>query len=447
MKQEILERFDMLMANLKPIEPTVSFDAEFNKKFIIAQAEKISESRFDRVARVVIENIRFAVLPRVPAMTKALASAAALILIIGLFTYAIQPQSPVLVSREGIVLARGTMDREPKAIEKAYKFKTGDVITTKDASQIDIELPGKYAIRAKQNTSFKVAKLPTRYKKDTVIFELVEGQMLIDIQKGFKGSRFVVDTKTAHTEALGTKFTVGVSSKPKERTSVKVLEGKVEVKSRYKPKEFVIAKHTVVVGAGQKTEVAIGEMPRMPQKFIEEDWRQLEELYQIGRKPQVILLVTNRPDRAKQLLRPCPIYISDEEPRVIPAILEEAVLKIEEALKAKDKTKHLESIKLLEKIVNEHPNPKYDVQFLLYIGAYYNYLGYHQEAITTFKRVIEEYPDSPLASMALCAIGIIYEEKIKDQVEAYRVFKQVLERYPHSLEAIWVKEKLGNKKV
>jgi len=447
MKQEVLERFDMLMANLKPIEPSLSFDTEFNKKFVLAQAERITESRFDRTARVVIENIRFTVLPKAPQMARAMATAAALILVIGLFTYAIQPQSPMLVSREGIVLARGTMDREPKAVEKAYKFKAGDVITTKDGSQIDIELTGKYAIRAKGNTSFKIAKLPARYKKDTVIFELMQGQMLIDIKKGFKGSRFVVDTKTAQAEALGTKFTVGVSSKHKDRTSVKVLEGKVEVKSRYKPKEFVIAKHIVVVGAGQKTEVAMGEIPLMPQKLVEEDWRQLEELYQIGRKPQVILLVRNRPDRVKQLLRPCPIYISDEEPRVIPAILEKAVLKIEEALKARDKAKHVESIKLLEKIVNEHPNPKYDVQLLLYIGTYYNYLGYHQETIVTFERVIEEYPNSPLASMALCGIGIIYEEKLKDQEKADRAFKQVLEHYPHSLEAIWIKEKLGNKKV
>jgi len=379
-------------------------------------------------------------------MARALASAAAVVLVIGLFTYAIQPESPTLVSGEGIVLARGIMDKEPKAVEKAYKFKAGDVITTENGSQIDIELAGKYAIRAKQNTSFKIAKLPARYKKDTVIFELTKGQMLIDIQKGFKGSRFVVDTKTAQAEALGTKFAVGVSSKHKDRTSVKVLEGKVEVKSRYKPKEFVIAKHTVVVGAGQKTEVAMGELPLRPQKLVEEDWRQLEELYQIGRKPQVILLVTNRPNRAKQLLRPCPIYISDEKPRVIPIVLEEAVLKIKDALESKDKAKHLESIKLLEKIVNEHPNPKYDVQFLLYIGTYYEFLNYHKEAIRAFERVVEKYPDSPLASMAVCAIGIIYEDKLEDQEAADRAFKQVLERYPHSLEAIWVKEKVRNQK-
>jgi len=447
MKREALERFDVVMANLKPIEPSLSFDAEFNKKFIMAQAEKFSESRFDRTARIVIENIRFTVLPKAPQMARAMATAAALILVIGLFTYAIQPESPVLLSREGIVLARSVMDKEPKALSKAYKFKAGDVITTKDGSQIDIELAGKYAIRAKQNTSFKIAKLPARYKKDTVIFELVEGQMLIDIQKGFKGSRFVVDTKTAQAEALGTKFAVGVSKKQKDRTSVKVLEGTVEVKSRYKPKEFVIAKHTVVVGAGQKTEVAMGELPLAPQKLVEEDWRQLEEIYQIGRKPQVMLLVRNRPDRVEQLLRPCPIYISDEKPRVIPNILEKAVFKIEEALKTKDRQKHLESIKLLEKIVNEHPNAKYDVQFLLYIGAYYNYLGYHQEAIGAFERVIEEYPNSPLASMAQCAIGIIYEEKLEDEEQANRAFKGVLERYPHSLEAIWIEERVRRLKV
>ena len=105
-----------------------------------------------------------------------------------------------------------------------------------------------------------------------------------------------------------------------------------------------------------------------------------------------------------------------------------------------DKKEHLESIKLLEKIVDEYPNAKYDVQFLLYIGAYYEYISEHEEAIKAFEKVLDKYPDSPLASMAQCAIGIIYKDKLHDPEKARAAFKAVLDRYPNSLEAIWVEE-------
>ena len=102
---------------------------------------------------------------------------------------------------------------------------------------------------------------------------------------------------------------------------------------------------------------------------------------------------------------------------------------------------------MLEEVVEKHPNPKYDVQFLLYIGAYYEYLSYHEEAIATFEKVLKKYPDSPLASIAQCAIGVIYEEGLKDAERANAAYEQTLQKYPNSLEAIWVEERLGLKKV
>ena len=105
------------------------------------------------------------------------------------------------------------------------------------------------------------------------------------------------------------------------------------------------------------------------------------------------------------------------------------------------------TILFLEKIVEEHPNPKYDVQFLLYVGAYYEYLAYHNEAIRTFEKILKEYPDSTLASLAQCAIGVIYEEKLGNADKANQIYKSVLTRFPNSLEAIWVEEKLGMKKL
>ena len=424
MKDEILNRFDAVMGSLKPIEVSPAFDFEFRRRFEKAVAEKYKETAFERVARRTAENLRYAFFPKVPAV--AMATATLIVLMAaGLFMYSIQPARPLLAYKDGMVAAR-----------------LGEIIATETGSELDIVLSGKYAIRLKEKTKIKIARFTPRYGKGKAVFELIDGKTLISIEQGFKGSSFVVDTDAAKATALGTKFAIDVSKKSK--TEISVLEGKVRVKSTYRPKKILLAKQTVIVGAGQKTEISVGHTPLMPQMLVEKEWRELEELYQIGKKPQVMLLIKNTPDRVKQLLRPCPIYISDEKPREIPDILEKAVLKMKDALESKDKSKHLESVKLLERIVEEYPNPKYNVQFLLYIGAYYEYLGYYNQAINTFEKVLKRYPNLPLASLAQCAIGVVYEENLYDREKADTAYELVLSRYPDSLEAVWVRNKKGS---
>jgi tetratricopeptide (TPR) repeat protein len=227
---------------------------------------------------------------------------------------------------------------------------------------------------------------------------------------------------------------------------VDVLEGRVAVKSSFRPAGMLLARQTVMVGPGQKTEVTEGDIPTPPRRLLEADWRKLEELYQIGRKPQVILLLKNTPDRVRQLLAPCPIYISDNEPRELPRELEEAVKSIGEAINTGETARHIQAIKLLEKMAKDHPHAKYNAQLSLYLGSYYEFLGRHEEAIRTFKDVVARYPESQFAGMAQCAIGIIYEDKLSDPVRAGEVFRAVLKYYPDSLEALWVEEKLSEKK-
>ena len=99
------------------------------------------------------------------------------------------------------------------------------------------------------------------------------------------------------------------------------------------------------------------------------------------------------------------------------------------------KEKHMESIKEFEAIVNNYPNPKYDVQFLLFIASYYKDLGEYQNAIAIFERIVRNYPHSSLTSIAQCAIGIIYEEKLKDNDRAKAAYLKVLSNYPQSPEA------------
>lgn len=444
MKREISERFDAVMAHLKKVEPSASFDFDFRKRLEEAVARKYEETVFEKLARRTVESLRYALFPKVPVFAR-VAATFVILIAIGLYAYSVQPARPLLASIKGVVLVERAKDVSPREARLSERFRAGDIVAVEKNSQLDIALRGKYAIRLKEGARIMVKRLTPRYGKGTVSFELIEGMMLASIDEGFQGSEFIVGTKTATAKALGTKFAVNVSEK--EKTKISVLEGKVEVESSYKPEKIILARRTVVVGAGQKTEVSANHVPLTPERLMEREWLELEELYQIGKKPQVILLIKNTPDRVKELLRPCPIYISDEKPREIPELLEKAVLKVKEAIETKDKAKHLESIKMLEEIVEKHPNPKYDVQFLLYIGAYYEYINYHEEAIKTFEKVLAEYPGSPLASLAQCAIGVIYADKLHDIDRANEAYRLVLSRYPNTLEAIFAGKMLKMKKV
>lgn len=442
------DRFDIVMAGLRAIEPSSSFDAEFKSRLGEAVAKRRAGMPLEMILkrlRLATEGLREILVPQAPALARAVA-----IFIVavsaGLLIYSIQPLYPTVSAKEGIVMVQAAGMAAPKEIVLSCRLKPGDVVITRGDGQVDLGISNKYALRLKGNSTMKIARITPRYWQGSADFRLDEGMAMVSVDAGFKGSRFTITTKTAAATALGTKFSVETLTENKEETLVSVVQGKVKVRSQYRPGNILLAKQTVIVGAGQKTEVPFGSVPVPPSRLMAKEWEALEELYQIGKKPQVMLLVKNSPDRARQLLAPCAIVISDEKPREMPKLLEDALLKIADAIKTGDKAKHMESIKMLERMVNEHPGPKYNVQLLLYIGAYYEYLSYHEDAIKSFEKIILRYPDSPLASMAECAIGIIYEEKLNDRNKANQAYQNILKKYPDSLEAIWVEEKLGIKK-
>ncbi|MFH0764588.1 MAG: FecR domain-containing protein [Candidatus Omnitrophota bacterium] len=444
-----IDRLDMILAHMKKVEPTPAFETEFKRRLGQSAARRYEEKPLDKILRRIGEgayNLRNALMPEPLVLTR-IAATFVVVISVGLYVYSSQPALPGVIASEGVVMVQGAKDAAFKKVCPAYKFRVGDIVTVRKGAEVDIGLSNKYAMRLKGGTHLRIAKLTPRYGNGKVFLELAVGKVLVDVNKeGFKGSKFEVRTPTALAGVRGTKFSIDVSRKDKPKSEIDVLEGRVEVKSRYRPEKILLAKQIVTVDAGQKTDVYADKIPTPPQRLMEEEWAQLEELYQIGKKPQVILLIKNTPDRVMQLLKPCPIYITDEKPRQIPELLEKAVLKIAEAVRTKDAAKHLEGIKTLQRIVREHPNPKYDVQLLLYIGAYYEYLDMHEDAINSFREVLRKYPDSPLASMAQCAIGVIYEEKIGDLRLANEAYNLVLRKYPNSLEAILAEERLGIKK-
>jgi TolA-binding protein len=130
------------------------------------------------------------------------------------------------------------------------------------------------------------------------------------------------------------------------------------------------------------------------------------------------------------------------EPRTISKRLEKAIGNIQEAIAEGNVDKHLEAIKELELIVEEDPGRGYNPQILLFIGTYYGYLSKYDKAVETFEEVAERYPDSQFASLAQCAIGIIYNEKLGKKVNARRIFESIILKYPDSLEEMEAKKVL-----
>lgn len=447
-RAELYKRFDEIMAGLKPVEPSEGFDFEFRQALKAAADEAADGSRghlnvpYEFVRRA-IESLRHALVPKTPVLVRAFSISAAFI-IVGSVLYFAQPAGPVVMASKGIVLAyaRGA---GPTELMPNRTLRVGDLIKTEYGALVDISVDNRYSVRIKGASSLRVARLTNKIGRGKAIFELENGKALVSIEKGFKPASFIINTKEASATALGTKFAVDVSGKRGPVTKVSVLEGKVRVLGRPESTNITLAKG-ITVGMGQLTEVGPDRIPQPARRLPEEEWLELEELYQIGKKPQVILLIKYTPDRVMQLLRPCPIYISDERPRQIPQLLEEAVRKIETAIRANKVAEHFEAIRILERILKEHPSDKYDVQLLLYVGAYYEYIGYHREAMASFEDVVKRHPDSPLASLAMAAMGVIYEDKLNDPGRAGEIFRAILKLYPNSLEAIWAEEKLGIKK-
>jgi len=418
------------LGNLQSIELSSDFDSRFNKRLEMAIIEK--STRF---------------VPR-PTLVKVFASIfIALLIGVGSLGY-FRTLSPSLISAKGRVEIFDKKTYEWKAAKLGLKVSKGDIIRTAKNSQLDLVIPGMYSVRIKQSSELEVAHLTRKRIRGLASFNLKRGKALVDIEESFKGSVFKILTPTAEAKALGTKFVVEVAKgKEEEKTWVGVLDGEVEVKSVYEPPLYAMAKQTVVVEAGKTTEIHSDSLPLSPRRLLDKEWEKIKELYQIGRKPQVALLISTGANRVRELLRPCPIYISDEEPRVIPAALEEAIAIINKAIQDKDKAMHLEGIRKLEEIVEEHPDSRYNPQFLLFIGAYYNYMDLYIEAIEALQRVVDQYPGSGFAGLAQCTIGIIYDEGLEDSKRAIEAYNKVRQNYPNSPEISIAERKLGIQKV
>ncbi|MCQ9207524.1 MAG: FecR domain-containing protein [Omnitrophica bacterium] len=372
------------------------------------------------------------------------ASVLATALIIFGYAHFFSPLYPVVSGTKGALeVYRSGEERWITVQKPKLRLRENDIVKTSGESVADIVIPNLYHVRLKGNSEIRLAKAGPRISAESIKYDLIRGKAFVYYKKGkSRRKKFEINTPEAGISVVGTEFMVK-TMRGAQSTWVGVLDGVVRVTGRdikgplAKPKL-----KTVRVKAGEKATVRKGKAPARPKRLLEKELLELEELYRIGEKPQVALLISTGRNRVRELLSFTPLYISAEMSGILPEKIEKIAKIFNKAVKEGSKAKHIESIKEFERLVKYHPNPKYDVQFLLFIGAYYEYLDEHLEAIDAFQRIIVKYPKSNLRSLAQCAIGLIYEEKLNAPSNARISYKKILSEYPQSPETTEAKRAL-----
>jgi TolA-binding protein len=365
--------------------------------------------------------------------------AASLLVAILSYNYLFMPISPVVTNVSGTVKIYCAGKNEWKFAKKNrdVRLARNDILKTFDDGQADLVIPGVYHMRVKRASEVRLAKSVSRAMSGDIKYEVVKGKTFTNYDKKRKlGKEFNIETEAAMITALGTDFMVEVVP---ASTWVGVLDGMVRVRS-VGPE--TLARSSVTVEPGQKTLVRKGSAPEKPERLMENELMELEELYRIGTRPQVALLISSGRTRTRELLTATPLYVSSRKPGVLPAQMEAIVKTFNEAIKSRSKERYAANVRQFEELLEKYPDPKYNVQLSLFIAAYYEHLGEHDKAIESFRKVTEKYPGSALASIAQCAIGIIYEEKLGDTAQAKQAYETVIAKYPDSPEAEEAKEGL-----
>jgi len=308
-----------------------------------------------------------------------------------------------------------------------------DILKTFDNGQADIVLANRYHMRIRNNSEIMLVSNPASLNNKSIKYRLIKGKCYANYRKKPSGRHFIINTREADISVLGTNFSVATMPQMNQ-TWIGVLSGLVRVTGITGRKKEKPLNTSVLVRPGEKTTVRYGEYPSKPVRLMENELIDMEELYRIGSKPQVALLISNGRSRTRELLNVASLYISADNQNPITANLEGILKDLDRTIKDGRRKEYLKNISSFEHIVNENPNPEYDVQFLLFIGAYYNLLGEHDKAIGTFSKVVNEHSYSSLTSIAQCAIAIIYEDELHAYIKAHEAYRKVLQKYPSSLE-------------
>lgn len=426
-----LEVTDQLAKKMPRLTESDGFDFEFRQKLNakIAQQDKGISSQ-ERLQNV-LDRLRVPLARPVPVLVRA----TVLVTITALLTVSVMWNQasvmPAIASVQGRVEVYNTESKQTQTAREGMRLKIHDVIRVARNSQVNIESK-RYEILLKEDTEVQPVQLERAFgRSKDIAYKLDRGKMLVATKKDFEGARLEIESPTAEIKVKGTGFMVKSLPVQQNMTWVGVLDGVVEVKSKI---EVAGLPSRVLVEEGKATEVFPGSVPSTPRYLLKNEWEEVQEIYRIAEQPQVALLISMTPERVNELFRPAGLYISDKEAKAVSKAIIGVITRINEAIAKGDKQGHMDAIYRLETLIKKHPDPRYNVQFLFFIAGYYHYLKEYHKSISALERIIQEYPESKLVSLAFCAKGLIYEKKLKNPNNAALAYKAVLTKYPHSLE-------------
>jgi tetratricopeptide (TPR) repeat protein len=428
------KNIDMLLSSLPGAELSPGFDEAFDLKLQKAIEVSLQPKWHEIVFDMVQEFIDSIPVVRVPVFAKAIVSIAFTVGALYTGLYYGEIDTPYISGIQGEAFIFDDKTDTWGSCGNNARLKKGAIIKSGSGSTVDITLGKKYSMRLKSGSVIKLQKLTPKHRRGIALVDLRKGNVLVDIGKAFKGSKFRVKTPLTTLQALGTKFMV--SSDNDEKTWVGVLEGTVRAESF----QVAQAPKNVFIQSGMKLEIEKGKPITSPIPFIRSEWQEMFELYDLGEKTKVALIISTNKNRVLELLSPCPIYISDSEPRTIPRELEESVRLIQKAVKTGNIDMHIAAIEKLEQIVALDGKQEYNVKLLLFIGAYYHYLEKPDKSITIFDQIIKQYPRSALVSLAICAKAYILETSLNNSEKAKKLYSHIIRDYPTSPEAIFAED-------
>lgn len=96
-----------------------------------------------------------------------------------------------------------------------------------------------------------------------------------------------------------------------------------------------------------------------------------------------------------------------------------------------DRENFEEAVNYYEELVQEYPESPLASEALHYAGKVYaNGIKDYEKAIMVFNDVIDKYPDSPQAAHSQFMIGFVYANSISDTAEARLAYETFKENYP-----------------
>jgi len=428
---------------LSPIQESAGFDFEFNKLLEAHIAKKRSRVRDIKIRlQDVALRIRDSFVSPVPVAVRVAASLLIVVAVSSGIRYQSIQNMPVVEFTSGDVRIYRPAQKTWIVPTPSFKLRAGDKIESQEDSIINIASHDKYRARVKGDSLIVISKLNPGWRRVDTDFSISRGNIMINTSRGFKGSSMKIYTPACDAEVVGTAFMVEVSD---SRTWIGVLEGKIKLISRVHPlKEGEAHRVATFVSSGQKVTIRPYFCSTVPELFSEVEWRVAQELYQLAESPKIMLLVGTGPDRIDDLFKHAPVYIPAVERRAVPSRIQNLIDTISNAAGVEEDTSVDSYLKELELLLGKYPNPKYNVEILMFIGSNYHAIHDYENALRVFRKVVTEHPDSSLASLAQFAVGTIYQQDLKDSVTAERTYKELIKAYPDSVEVIRAKQALAS---